>query len=330
MPFLLAAFRNASMMSGTLGKLRFNKRLASDMMDSYRTLFLRSAFLLAVLASSAVWTQDAAPAGDPATPPKVENADSKAPAAPQESEKKAATPAPATTPAAPAGPLPKYPLKSEWFDQIEDKVQPIEADDVGTLDKHSLEVLLLALKNSPPEYLERNISPSVKFRQLMLNAEEYRGHVVQLRGLFEYERPFPIDENASGVTHLYRGHTSNMSGEIVTYLSLEPIAPAMKRKSVRLTGIFMKRYTYLTRDAGEHIRWTPLIVIHKAEPIREAEESDSDPMMTIMTVIISIMITLGLVAYFYGKMKEKASGSNHFSQMKAAKQGPRRIFPGSK
>jgi hypothetical protein len=275
-------------------------------------------FLLAALLmlGATVLAADAPPA-NPATPAaQPEKADEKkAAAAPDDKKDEAAPKA-----AAPAGPGPKFPLQSEWFVHIAD-IMPDDknvgdVEEAQALEQHALEDILIALQASSDEHLKANVDPDVTYKNLMREAEKYRGHVVQVRGLLETSERFPILDNKSGVSELYRGQTSTIYGQINTFLSIERPDPELIKHPVRITGIFMKRYAFKNRLAGEKLTWTPVILVKKVEAFSEADVGPA-PLSNIAKLAIAMVVVLllGRLAYRVTSVQSKSAKGNPFAKI---------------
>ena len=139
-----------------------------------------------------------------------------------------------------------------------------------------------------------------------------------------------LDETRAGQIKIWKGQTSNSMGQIVSFRLIDPPPPNLEvGRFVKMTGIFMKRYAYLNRHAGEKLTWTPLIYVRSLEPQVETDPSAGSNSMTKITSIgISILVTLGLLAYFYGRMQEKTVRGNYFTRLKQERSGkPQGKFP---
>lgn len=277
---------------------------------------LLSLLLAALLAFGATAFTADAPA-NPATPAaQPEKADEKkAAAAPADKKDEAAPKA-----AAPATANPKFPLQSEWFVHIAD-IMPDDknvgdVEEAQALEQHALEDILIALQASSDDHLKANVNPDVTYKNLMREAEKYRGHVVQIRGLLETSERFPILDNKSGVSELYRGQTSTIYGQINTFLSIERPDPELIKHPVRITGIFMKRYAFKNRLAGEKLTWTPVILVKKVEPFSEADVGPA-PMSNIAKLAIAMVVVLllGRLAYRVTSVQSRSAKGNPFTKI---------------
>lgn len=290
--------------------------------------------LLAMLwlgAATASLAEEPAPA--PAAEPDKPAAEKKeAPGETPKAEKKeeAAT----EDPTAVVGTPPEFPLKSDTFKSIDDRYESIGDNidrDTGMMemDISPMEAVLIGLRASSLEHLIANIDKEATFKHLMKTPEQYRGHVCRLAGILESFKEVKIP-NSSGVVNLYRGNVSNAYGQIVTFRSLEPLPAGLKTgQAVQLTGIFLQRFAFLNRDAGEKLTWTPLVCVRRIEPFTDFKTATSgnNPMSNTLAVILFIFIGIATAAFLYMRSKEKVARGNYFTQMKEAKHGAQGVFP---
>ncbi|HYG78499.1 MAG TPA: hypothetical protein VEK08_26095 [Planctomycetota bacterium] len=221
--------------------------------------------------------------------------------------------------------MPKFPLQSEWFshvaDQLPDEKSYGDVDEAQQIEMHAMEDIFVALKNSTDEHLKKNvreIENKMSFKTLMREAEKYRGSVIQLRGLLENFERFPIPDNQSGVNAPYRGQISNISGHIFSFLSIEKPSQELLKRPVRLTGIFLKRYAYKNRLAGEKLTWTPLVLVKSVEPFSEAQAATDSSMSKTTKLFIAIFV-IGVfvrIVYRMNKLKSRAAAGNPFTKTK--------------
>jgi len=251
------------------------------------TLALVTAFVFA--------GEDAAKA-EPASPPAPA-----APAVPAETPKPAD---PAATseeakapPVAPAG-MPQFPLKSEFFGMVVDSQTSLEdQQEAQQIEANAMNDIFKALTTTSDEHLFASVNQKAKFRELMLRAEQYRGHVVQIRGLLESSETMKVGDNPAGVQRVYMGQISNLMGEIVTFISLTP-PEAGEKLPVRLTGVFLKRYAYLNRREGEKLTWTPLVFVKRVEPYSEEDERGKAGKTGLLSYVLSGAAFFVFVAWF--------------------------------
>lgn len=266
------------------------------------------------------------------TPPKTDapvEAEKKEAAAPAKEKTDAAsadekqeTPAPAGEKKEAAGAPPALPLKSEWFEHVVD--QRDDAEEAMRIELHALEDILVALQASTDEHLKQNVDGSVPtetaYKMLMEKAEEYRGHVIQLRGVLEVCERFPIPENKSGLESLQRGQISTITGKIYTFFSIQKPPDELMKRPVRITGIFLKRYAYKNRLAGEKLTWTPVVFIRGVEKYSEADvPPGSDPMSRTTAILVGVFLTFIVVRVILEvrRQRAKAARANPFAQARA-------------
>jgi len=220
--------------------------------------------------------------------------------------------------------LPAFPLKSEWFSHIadtmpDDKTYGDETE-AQQIEMHALEDVLVAVNASPEAHLKKSVREIEKkgsFRALMKDAELYRGSVVQIRGLLENSERFPIPENKSSITEPFRGQISNISGQIFSFISIERPPQELLKHPVRLTGVFIKRYAYKNRLAGEKLTWTPLLVVKKVEAFSEADVA-SPPMSKTTAMLVAFAMVALFVRIYWKMNKQTTKGltGNPFTKLK--------------
>lgn len=252
------------------------------------------------------------PAPTPATPAPGAPADTPKAADPKEGA--SATPVPA-----PAG-MPQFPLKSEYFGMVVDSQTSVEDQmEAQQIEANAMNDILKALTASSDEHLVASVDQKAKFRELMLRAENYRGHVVQIRGLLESSETMKVGENPAGVQRVYMGQISNLMGEIVTFVSLTP-PEATEKLPVRLTGVFLKRYAYLNRREGEKLTWTPLVFVKRVEPYSEEDERQKAGQTSTISYILSGAAFFVFAAWFVFRLSRYTSNrkmkDNPFSRKK--------------
>lgn len=285
--------------------------------------------LAGLLAGLTAWGEEAAakaatpPAGAAGVKPEpVENKDRPAPASAE--NKEAAAPAAEEKKESASG-LPVFPLKSEYFELVADKSD--EDEEAMRLEFHALEDILVALQACNDEYLKKNVSPTITtetaYRTLMLHAEDYRGHVVQLRGALEYYDRFPIQDNKCGLEVLYRGQLSTITGKLYTFFSIQRPPEELMHKPVRVTGVFLKRYAYMNRLAGTKLTWTPAVIARGLEAYSEADVAPThDPISGTTALLICIFLAFIVVRVFFEirRQRLKSARENPFLQQRR-KQG---------
>ncbi|MCY3021283.1 MAG: hypothetical protein NTW87_19895 [Planctomycetota bacterium] len=289
--------------------LTWGPEIGGSMVLKHRRSGLCLVLLLAAMAG--VVAEEAPPAGD---------AEKKAPAAekkeaPAEEKKEGEA-----APAAPARPT--YPLKSEYFKDVIDPQAGEDVEEAMKLEVHATQEVIAALKASPEEYLKESLTPEVTFRKLMRTPEQFRGHVVQVRGLLEFCERFPVPDDWADTSPLYRGQISTMTGEMYTFFALERPPAELMKKPVRLTGIFLKRYAYKNRLAGEKLTWSPAVFIHNVEQYSEADTGPGKAPMELKTALLIAIFLLFIVvrvAFGYVRMKNKNARENPFVRMKGGK-----------
>jgi hypothetical protein len=210
--------------------------------------------------------------------------------------------------------LPVFPLQSEFFQYVVDSQSEADDQDCAMkLEFHALQDILLALKASPENHLHQSVTPGVDFREMMLRGEKHRGCVVQARGLLEHFERFPVGENKSGIDVMYRGQISNMMGQLHTFFSVEEPPADLLKKPVRITGVFMKRYAFKNRMAGEKLTWTPAVFVKAVQPYSEEEEaaaagykplSGKNALMLVLFMVFLLYVLLR-VGFVYGRRRSR-------------------------
>jgi len=279
--------------------------------DSIATVSLLAAFFCAPYLCAG---EDAAKA-DPAPAPAAETPK---PADPKADPNATAIPAQPAQPA-PAG-MPQFPLKSEYFGMVVDSQTSIEdQQEAQQIEANAMNDILKAISASSEEHLFASVDQKAKFRELMLRAEQYRGHVVQIRGLLESSETMKVGENPAGVQRVYMGQISNLMGEIVTFVSLTP-PEATEKLPVRLTGVFLKRYAYLNRREGEKLTWTPLVFVKRVEPYSEEDERKKEGQTSLISYILSGAAFFVFAAWFVFRLSRfnytRKMKDNPFSRKK--------------
>lgn len=287
--------------------------------------------LAAVVFGTAVRAEDV-----PATPtqPAVEKPKEAAPADAAAAEPTAAD---LEDPTKIVGAPPKFPLESTKYNLIEDGYEPQKVAENFDRDKGQMEMeygpmedILVALRASSQEHLKKNVNLDITFNMLMKESEKYRGEVVRFEGILAEMKEINATPNLSGFDKLWKGQTTSALGPIISFRCVEPLPPNVKvGEPVAITGIFMKRFCYLNREPGEKLTWTPLIFVRRIEPYSPiARKVTSDSSMG-NTIGISIFVFVGLcaAAWCYSRMKSKTTGTNHFSNLKAEKEGKGGFFP---
>ena len=266
----------------------------------------------------------AAPAPEAKPDPKAE-ATPVAPIAPAQADA-----AQQTTSAAPVavGPKPTFPLQSKHFDEISDSYdEPYEA---MNLERFSTQEILEALKNCKQEDLDQAVEASVTFKNLMLQPQNYRGHVLRFNGVFRAKDILKMPtELLEGAPQAWIGHISDGKLNIINFVSFEPLPQNMPvdNTGVTLSGVFLKRLAYKNNEAGEKAQWGPLLFIRKLQPYSELEQAQTptDPTWKWIEIVFSILIAAALLLYGYTSMKTRAAGRKYFSPA-----APKSVFPTSK
>ncbi|MGD0088537.1 MAG: hypothetical protein ABSE73_01330 [Planctomycetota bacterium] len=247
--------------------------------------------------------------------PKPDAPKNEAPAAGAD-KKEAAAPG-AKTESAPG--LPAFPLKSEFFQYVLDKSE--DDEEAMQLEFHALEDILVALQASTAAHLQENVSPAIQtetaYRDLMKNPDTYRGHVVQLRGVLELVERFPVPDNRSGLEALYRGQLSTMTGKLYTFFSIQRPPPELMKRPARITGVFLKRYAFKNRLAGEKLTWTPAVIVRDVEAYSEADAPPTrDPISNTTAMLIAVFLAFIVVRviFEFRRQKAKAVRENPFQQ----------------
>lgn len=222
-------------------------------------------------------------------------------------------------PVAPAG-MPQFPLKSEYFGMVVDSQTSLEdQQEAQQIEANAMNDILKAISQSSDEHLVASVNQKAKFVELMLRAEQYRGHVVQIRGLLESSETMKVGENPAGVQRVYMGQISNLMGQIVTFVSLTP-PEATEKLPVRLTGVFLKRYAYLNRREGDKLTWTPLVFVKRVEPYSEEDERQKAGQASTLSYILSGAAFFVFAAWFVFRLSRYTSNrkmkDNPFSRKK--------------
>jgi len=283
-------------------------------MNGFRTGCIALALVLAVVAA---WGEEAQKTEAPkAEPPAGAAGAERKEGAPPASESKKEAAAPEDKKGA-ASALPKFPLKSEYFQYVLDSSDEDEA--AMQLEFHALEDVLVALQASTDEYLKQNVTPGIEtetaYRTLMKSPEPYRGHVVQLRGVLEVVERFPIPDNRTGVEALYRGQLSTVSGKLYTFFSIQRPPDELLKRPVRITGIFLKRYAFKNRQAGTKLTWTPAVFVRGVERYSEADvPQGKDPISRTTAILVAIFLAFIVVRVLleFRRQRAKAARENPF------------------
>jgi hypothetical protein len=236
-----------------------------------------------------------------------------------------------------AGEPPKFPLSCESFKRVLDSYD--EQEEAMLVNADAMEDILVALRGSSSKYLQANIDKEATYRKLMKEPESFRGHVVELIGVLQKVdeqqgvMSKKIGQNKSGLTRLWQGVTSNTQGQIVSFLSVEPLSPDIQAgKAVRLVGVFQQRFAYVNRQPGDKLTWSPLLFVRTLERYVEIEQttSGSNLMNNPAGIVIFILVTICSIAYYYSRVKGKAIQGNYFTQKKMERSGDEdRLFPRS-
>ena len=248
--------------------------------------------------------------------------------------------APASGPKAPEAPplikadpnaavgQPHFPLPPEAFNGIDDGydklVNTYDAErEESDIELFPMSAILDALQNSTQQHLNANIDVNASFTRVMNHSEQFRGHVVRWNGVLQ-----AFHETKVGTTPIWKGYTSNMMGQIISFRSLEAPPPTLtKGKSVELVGIFMKRFAYLDAEPGEHHRVTPLIFVRRVEPYVDPNAASPTDSSDNLILAIAICACLGFGFYFYLRVSDKNLKPNHFTRLREQRDPPPRRFP---
>ena len=242
-------------------------------------------------------------------------------------------------PKAVIGTPPGFPLKSENISSIDDSDDALR--DGSNVDKNTgfleidlapMEEVLVALRACSQEYLTANVNKEIEYKHLTrpADAPKYRGNVVKFVGKLEIFKATEVSPNMSGLTQLWRGQISNSHNQIITFRCLEPLSEKIKiGQPVKLIGIYLQRYSYLNRRAGEMLTVSPLLFVRRIEPYTEITQitGGNNPMSNTVAVLLFIIIGIAIVAWFYMRSKEKVAGGNYFTRLKAEREGPKGVFP---
>ena len=174
------------------------------------------------------------------------------------------------TPAQPAGNLPALPVQCAFFDEVVDGMD--EPEEAMGLDPVSTAAILESLKNCTAEYL-REKSEAITFKKLMTDPKPYRGHALTVSGVLKFTDKIKMPASIKGAPPvMYQGILANGKQELYMFLSEEPIPADIKEGTgVRVSGIFLKRFAYVNRMAGEMATWAPLLFVCKVEKYSELE-----------------------------------------------------------
>ena len=235
-------------------------------------------------------------------------------------------------PAATAPRLPKFPVVSDKFGQIEDDKE-MSDDGLPEATSYSRAVLLdiiPALQASTLEHLKANVDKDASFKKIFNHPGDYRGHVVQFEATvkFLFDNSEKVKDANGNVLSIARGHLSS-SYQIISFLSVEPLPPGLKKgDAVLLTGVFMQRFAYINKKTpGVELTWTPLIVAKKLEPITLKEEAPPNTAWIVGYVFFSLM-AVGLFLAYSSRENRKTMRNNIFRKIKVERTGKDRQFPG--
>jgi hypothetical protein len=222
----------------------------------------------------------------------------------------------------PAGPPPAYPLKSEWFSQVADLMpddkQGGDVDEAQQVEQHALMDVLTALQASSDQHLKNSVDNEAKFRPLMMEAEKFRGHVVQVRGTLEVSERFPLPENSLGISEVYRGQLSNITGQIYSFICIERPSPELMKHPVRVTGVFLKRYAFKNRLAGTKLTWTPLVIARNVKEFSEADVPTRWSSMTSLLVGLLCLLLVARILMSFRTMRQRQARDNPFTRKRLA------------
>ena len=255
----------------------------------------------------------------------------KDPPAAAEGEKK--DPTAANDPKKIEGTPPVFPIKSERYGQIDDSYENIVNnmyENQMDIEYGAMEDMLVALRASSQEHIQKNLDEKLTYKNLMSDPQKYRGSVVRINGILEEFKETRVTPNMSGLGTVFKGQTSNTFGQVVSFRCVEPLPDGLKvGQPVQLVGIFLQRYAYLNRLPGEKLTWTPLLFVRRVEPYTDIKQATSgpNPMSNGTAIIIFLFIGAAAAVWCYSRMKVRAVGGNHFSRIKAEKQGPAGNFP---
>jgi hypothetical protein len=159
---------------------------------------------------------------------------------------------------------------SPFFSEVVDNMD--EPDEAMGLDPISTQAVLETLKQCTSEYL-REKSETITFKKLMTDPGPYRGHAITVSGVFQYQNELKMPSQIKGAPpKMYQGILATGKKEVYTFLSLEPFPAELKPGvGVRVSGIFLKRFCFVNRMAGEMATWSPLLFVVRAEKYSELE-----------------------------------------------------------
>ena len=92
----------------------------------------------------------------------------------------------------------------------------------------------------------------------------------------------------------------------------------------------MKRFAYLNmRKPGVELTWTPLVVVQKLEPYKEAE---AEPVSNEKFLGYIAFVLIAVIIFFIksGRNSRSVARSNPFTQIKNERGGPATLFPKSR
>ncbi|HLX60276.1 MAG TPA: hypothetical protein VKX17_03235 [Planctomycetota bacterium] len=235
---------------------------------------------------------------------------------------------------------PVFPLKTPAISEIRDGFEDYDEDGnlaaLHYVDEAARDVVA-ALNASSMEHMRASIDPELRamgpdkaFKRIFNHAADYRGHVVDFEGTLQYIHDKPEHVELDGKTiPLVCGHLDS-SYQVLTYMSIEPLRAGMKvGDPVRITGVFLQRFAYLSRQMpGQKLAWTPLIIVKKVEPIVVAEEPPPKTAWVIGYILFG-GIALVLVLAGISKRRDLVARRNIFTRMKRNRDndGKDRLFP---
>jgi hypothetical protein len=113
---------------------------------------------------------------------------------------------------------------------------------------------------------------------------------------------------------------------MLNFISIEPLPRNLTvGDGAKVAGVFFKRYAYNnSEDNGKGITWAPLVMVKAVnKTILGGGPLPSDPVAEWIGAIASILASIALFAYGYGRWKNKHGNTRHFGGTP-----PQSVFPG--